>query len=1151
MARSGYMMMALMRAMVKTRKSTSYADSGIAKMVKNKYDIFSDVLDAALPKHPLPRSNIPVTQPRRAVANVGAHSSIENITLLMDKLTVSMESDPEIKPQKATFRCPSEFQVAGVGSRSLIKEFIMRRAKLKTFTRRQTNPQAAGVGSKFLVEEYILHRVKVKISTKSKTKIKPRKAAIRRQKPTATIHDLPTEIVGLVFRYLENDRQTLRALRQVCKGFSELATPLFFRSVTYTGFLFRWSNFHILCKAVGLARYIRRLEIKEPCGRLLDPLTEPPTPSNLAELSIASLKIWDYQYLLNERLRLAAATSSLKELDLNTSEMRLTVVEGEVTYPNHKPLINYYSHNHFSSLRSLVITQGPPGFRDATFDVLILLSGLHFSRIEVLQLNFITTTPDHLVDFLESCNRETLRRLRIYRPVWSPQNSNYVRMHDTLSELKADTRINFEDSESWDRHAAYSEEEYSFMIENDILPAPWSNYIPENGWESDILNRYHERRRSKRHNFHDIFNHKNTYNLIIEDLQLSTHRQRTTMARSEHDAFAGVLAAALAKYDMAKFTKAFSQPDSRKPSADAGPSIEELIALMAKWEISAKKTKEKFGQTVTLPTKPAANIHDLPTELVLLIFECLEGDRQTLKEARQVCKGFTASVNPILFKSVSFPDSLKSWEQFYAFCQTPGVASHAKFLEMGGDLFCAPMYLARRNLDYLKIKSIKIQDYRCLLCMDVRVPIMVQHLTTLHIDTRDFYPLHASEPLNYNNHPMRTICGPEDLCSLQHLTVTQCPDSILDPEDVIDIVQALHNCRFGRLQNVKLHFITTLPKYLAKIFESCDRSILRYVRIYRPVWTEEELDDVLPWEIFFGVKDDTRVLFECTEPWDDRIEESSEEEILFMVENDIVPTCLKKYWSIDRGQSRLLDEYNDREGRKRNPPQAEDTPVYGFLDGHEQLFSLEDSADRTESRDPTQSSSSRHTTDPPNDQGLIKPLEDSSENVMDSTFALTVPTFSPTLWKFTSTSQDDVPTSSSFAPTPSKSTPTSQDHVPTSSKYTPASPKFAPTSPVYTPDSPAYAPTSTAYSPTSPQFVVPKFTPVSPPYNPTLPGYSPTIPAYGPGSLTAWNPNSPLYVPLRSDAQPNINAGRSSSSIAQPHATAKDSEVAELGDTAL
>lgn len=67
-------------------------------------------------------------------------------------------------------------------------------------------------------------------------------------------------------------------------------------------------------------------------------------------------------------------------------------------------------------------------------------------------------------------------------------------MRETILALEKDDKVTFEDCESWDSNGQYSEEEFSFMIENDILPIQW-DYVPVNGWESDVLNRYAEYRR--------------------------------------------------------------------------------------------------------------------------------------------------------------------------------------------------------------------------------------------------------------------------------------------------------------------------------------------------------------------------------------------------------------------------------------------------------------------------------------------------------------------------------------------------------------------------------------------------------------------------------------------------------------------------------
>ncbi|KAL8628461.1 hypothetical protein Q9189_005820 [Teloschistes chrysophthalmus] len=231
------------------------------------------------------------------------------------------------------------------------------------------------------------------ISSESKSKIKPRKttrscpkpsAIIRdslgetlfklnklvstRQKPTASIHDLATEIVELVFQHLdlEDDLQALKNLRQVCKGLCEFATPLVFKAISIRRCPSDWEKLNALCLALPLAN---------------------------------------------------------------------------------------------------------------------------------LELHFLSTSPDRLVDLLEACNHESLCRVRIYRPIWEPEELRHPRMQEYISTLKKDDKVIVEDSEPWNQFGQYSEEEFSFMIESDMFPLEWNMIVPEEGWASDVLNRYVEYRR--------------------------------------------------------------------------------------------------------------------------------------------------------------------------------------------------------------------------------------------------------------------------------------------------------------------------------------------------------------------------------------------------------------------------------------------------------------------------------------------------------------------------------------------------------------------------------------------------------------------------------------------------------------------------------
>ncbi|KAI4195016.1 MAG: hypothetical protein LQ350_007432 [Teloschistes chrysophthalmus] len=294
------------------------------------------------------------------------------------------------------------------------------------------------------------------ISSESKSKIKPRKttrscpkpsAIIRdslgetlfklnklvstRQKPTASIHDLATEIVELVFQHLdlEDDLQALKNL------------------------------------------------------------------PNLEALKIDHLKIYWYKCFLTWPLYVPVATKFLKKLHIDTRHEILDRKSHLTNYRFESPYLD--GHYGFANLQSLIITQNPvfESSKDEYIDILRPWSRSCFPRLQSLELHFLSTSPDRLVDLLEACNHESLCRVRIYRPIWEPEELRHPRMQEYISTLKKDDKVIVEDSEPWNQFGQYSEEEFSFMIESDMFPLEWNMIVPEEGWASDVLNRYVEYRR--------------------------------------------------------------------------------------------------------------------------------------------------------------------------------------------------------------------------------------------------------------------------------------------------------------------------------------------------------------------------------------------------------------------------------------------------------------------------------------------------------------------------------------------------------------------------------------------------------------------------------------------------------------------------------
>ncbi|KAL8664855.1 MAG: hypothetical protein Q9202_002717 [Teloschistes flavicans] len=392
--------------------------------------------------------------------------AVLELIFLIDKLSISSESKSTTRPKR-----PIASRTRPAGSRC--------------------GSRGADASAKVSVEGFIVPFDKLKISTISETKIKPAELVSRRQRPSACIHDLPTEILELIFQYLEGDQRTLKALRHACKGFSELANPLVFKTLSFEtlSFYYRfpscWQNLEL-----PTAKYVRSLKIE---STFLTSNELSFIQLNSEILKIEHLKISNYQCLFIRKFQIPIATNFLTKLHI---DLRWRWLHKKVIGPEYHSWQYLGGPDHFANLQNLIISQDPvcDFFKYEYFDILYLWSRISFPRLRNLELYFLSTTPDHLVDLLESCNHELFRRIRIYRPVWRPEELNHSRLQETILALEKDDKVTLEDCESWVPDGQYSEEELSFMIENDILPMQW-DHVPVNGWESDVLNRYVEYRR--------------------------------------------------------------------------------------------------------------------------------------------------------------------------------------------------------------------------------------------------------------------------------------------------------------------------------------------------------------------------------------------------------------------------------------------------------------------------------------------------------------------------------------------------------------------------------------------------------------------------------------------------------------------------------
>lgn len=227
-----------------------------------------------------------ITQSKRTMADAASTPyAVLELIFLIDKLSISSESKSTTRPKK-----PIASRTRPAGSRC--------------------GSRGADASAKVSVEGFIVPFDKLKISNISETKIKPAELVSRRQRPSACIHDLPTEILELIFQYLEGDQQTLKALRHACKGFSELANPLVFKTLSFNyRYPSCWQNL-----ALPLAKYVRNIKIE---STFLTPNELSFIQLNSEILKIEHLKISNYQCLLIRKFHIPIATNFLTKLHID------------------------------------------------------------------------------------------------------------------------------------------------------------------------------------------------------------------------------------------------------------------------------------------------------------------------------------------------------------------------------------------------------------------------------------------------------------------------------------------------------------------------------------------------------------------------------------------------------------------------------------------------------------------------------------------------------------------------------------------------------------------------------------------------------------------------------------------------------------------
>ncbi|KAL9583893.1 MAG: hypothetical protein Q9212_002440 [Teloschistes hypoglaucus] len=188
-----------------------------------------------------------------------------------------------------------------------------------------------------------------------------------------------------------------------------------------------------------------------------------------------------------------------------------------------------------------------------------------------------------------------------------------------------------------------------------------------------------------------------------------------TMPDSKDDAFADEPATtALKKYIVPRTTSTCIRTKDQSANKGGDCSITELIELMNAWTGSRSISGVVSRNPFQIRARAKANIHNLPPEIGLMIFEFLEGSLETLKTARLVSKTFSDLASPVLFKSVAFEDDYIKDSEFRAFCAQPWIAKHTKSLKLRGDRIygnlCYPEYLVEllRACDWSVLRSVSI-----------------------------------------------------------------------------------------------------------------------------------------------------------------------------------------------------------------------------------------------------------------------------------------------------------------------------------------------------------------------------------------------------------------------------------------------------------
>ncbi|KAI4198515.1 MAG: hypothetical protein LQ350_005244 [Teloschistes chrysophthalmus] len=389
------------------------------------------------------------------------------------------------------------------------------------------------------------------------------------------------------------------------------------------------------------------------------------------------------------------------------------------------------------------------------------------------------------------------------------------------------------------------------------------------------------------------------------------------MADSEDNGFTGEPATtSLAKNNAPRIPSTSVRTKIESTNKGRDFSITELIEMISTWTGPSSTSGVGSRNPFQTRTQHKASIQDLPLELGLLMFENLEDQPETLKTARLICKSFSMLASPVLFKSVFFDDNDSGRAGFYDFCQRPLLSKYTESLKLLCGFSDNHSRFPRPSLHGPKISTLKLRDHRCLLYMPIPFPTGSQCLTILHIDTRELRGSSDAQALDSLKAPWKSLCNKDDFCGLRSLTITNAGSK--EPEDGgHDVLSIFRDCQFGRLQYLELNFLITYPEYLVNLLKACDWSVLQFVSIYRPQWTEEELENYSLWETLFGLEADGRVKIDYTKQLGGG-EYYSESDIKFMVDNDIVPPDVATYCRIKRGFYEVLDEYVDREARKKN-----------------------------------------------------------------------------------------------------------------------------------------------------------------------------------------------------------------------------------------